>query len=406
MHDNTVKVAVHCGEAVNLCHELQDHQPHCQSLPKCTRRYDGPWSARQLVLWDPEAIYIAKQFDVINRLNLNDHVSILNILPATVPLLSRHACSVLYTESLLLAAEHTSESLNALIHSDITALSLIIGVAPVGTLLGTTTDSASTEIMSAWLGKKSPGRQTQFRIHIPWKIPRFSDWQNPEASNGLQTSTERIGVNSEELAAFFFGLYRKMFAFEDLSQMISLTQRQIHTPLAGDLRFYSRLTLVALLHLAKSQVLTDWAKCVDVLLQKIENDRSLILSSNNLQELYVHLHLSELWENPALEMDPRAAAAAFGTSRPVTGETGLLQHYDIPSVVYVVLVVPRSKLGVFDEPLESTGTPGLHISVSQQGMFENSFFGIGCCFGQLKAELGTALTIWPTRIPSTDLATR
>ena len=53
-------------------------------------------------------------------------------------------------------------------------------------------------------------------------------------------------------------------------------------------------------------------------------------------------------------------------------------------MVYVVLVVPRSKLGVFDEPLESTGTPGLHISVSQQGMFENSFFGIDCCFGQLK----------------------
>ena len=176
-----------------------------------------------------------------------------------------------------------------------------------------------------------------------------------------------------------------MFAFEDLSQMISLTQRQIHTPLAGDLRFYSRLTLVTLLHLAKSRVLTEWAKCVDVLLQKIENDRSLILGSNNLQELYLHLYMSGLWENPALEVNPRASAIRFGTSRPVTGETGLLQHYDIPSVVYVVLVVPRSKLGVFDEPLESTGTPGLHISVSQQGMFENCFFGIDCCFGQLKA---------------------
>ena len=111
-----------------------------------------------------------------------------------------------------------------------------------------------------------------------------------------------------------------MFAFEDLSQMISLMQRQIHMLLVGNLCFYLRLTLVALLHLAKSQVLTDWVKCVDVLLQKIENDRSLILSSNILQELYIHLHLSELWENPALEMNPRAAAAAFGMSRPVTGK--------------------------------------------------------------------------------------
>ncbi len=59
-----------------------------------------------------------------------------------------------------------------------------------------------------------------------------------------------------------------MVGFEDLSKMMSLTQHQIHTPLAGDLRFYARLTLVALLNLVKSQILTDWEKCVDVVAAK------------------------------------------------------------------------------------------------------------------------------------------
>lgn len=91
---------------------------------------------------------------------------------------------------------------------------------------------------------------------------------NSEAGNSLETSTERIGVDSEELAAFFFDLYQTMFAFEDLSKMMSLTQRQFHTPLAGDLRFYVRLTLVALLNLVKSRILTDWGTCVDVVAAK------------------------------------------------------------------------------------------------------------------------------------------
>ncbi len=123
IHTNTVKVAVHCGEAVSLYYDLQNHQPHCQSLPKCTRRYDGPWSERELTLWDPEGIYVAKQFDVTNTSNLNDHVGILNILQL------RSRFSVMHVpyctqKALLLPAERTSESRNALIHSDIIALSL------------------------------------------------------------------------------------------------------------------------------------------------------------------------------------------------------------------------------------------------------------------------------------------
>ena len=389
LHNDAIKIIMHCGEAINLCYELQSYQPGCRSLSKLTRLYNGPWKAGALTLTEPEGISLGEMFDVVDTSNLNDHVGILNILPAAALVLRHDACSVLYTESLLLAAEDTSKSLGALMFSDISVASLILGIAPVGHLLGTTTDSVGAEVISAWMMGNTPGQQRQLRMRIPWKWAQLGDRRTSGYDKNTHSTSGSIGVDSKELAEYFFGLYLKMFAFEDLSSMMSLMKRQIVTPLAGDLRFYSRMSLVALLRLAKNRVATDWGSCIDSLLEMIGNDHSLIVGSNSLQELYMHLHLSNLWENPSLKQNPKMLMTQFGRTRSTNGETGLLQHLDVPPLVHVALVVPRSKLGVFsDESLDSIGTPALHIAVAQEGLFENSFFAFDCFFGRLKHGSG------------------
>ena len=384
LRNDAVQIVVHSGEAVNLCYALQSYQPALKSLSKLTHSYNRPWSARALTLVEAAGTSLAKAFDVIDTSNLNDHIGILNILPAAAPLLSHNACSVLYTESLLLSAEDTSKSLTTLMFSDISAISLVMGIAPVGSLLGTTIDSVGNEILSALITGRTPGKQQQFRMRVPWKRASLEDGVELLNSDNTDSVIKAISIDSKELATYFFGLYLKMFAFENLSSLFSSLQRQLSTPLAGDLRFYSRLSLVALLHLAKGRIGTDWERCIETLLDMIGNDRSLLVSSNSMQELYMHLHLSGLWRNPMLEQNPRTEATQFGSPRSTSDETGLLRLSNVPPLVHVALVVPRSKLKIFtDESPDSVGTPGLHISITQEGMYDNSFFAIDCFFGRL-----------------------
>ena len=387
--NDAVRIIVHCGEVINLCYELQSYQSGRQ-LSKLTHLYSRPWHAKPLALTEPDGVHLAKPYNVIDTSNLIDHVGILNVLPAATPLLSRDASSVLYTESLLLASEDTTQSLGTQLLSDIATTSLLIGLTPVGHLLGTMTDSTATESFLALVAGKQLTRQQQFRVRIPWKRAPHGDNKVLQTTQSMTSSIQNIGIEPTELANYFFGIYLKMFDYEDLSQLMSRTRRQWTTPLAGDLRFYSRASLVALLHFVKSRVVTDWERCIRLLLDMIESDRSLILGSNNLQELYTHLHISGLWNNPGLERNPRDMANYFWPPiRSTSGESGLLKQPNVPPLVHVALIVPRSKLAILtrDSPNE-IGTPGFHIAITQEGISENCFFAIDCFFGKLKPVSG------------------
>lgn len=93
---NSVSVVHHCGESVNFSHALQDVRGS-GTLPASAYIYNKPWSATRLSL--PSTL--ATRFNVIDTSNIIDHVGLLNVLPAVVPLLSDQAGSTLYTESLL-----------------------------------------------------------------------------------------------------------------------------------------------------------------------------------------------------------------------------------------------------------------------------------------------------------------
>lgn len=161
--------------------------------------------------------------------------------------------------------------------------------------------------------------------------------------------------------------------------------RQVASPVAGDLRYYSRINLALLCTLIKSNVNTDWKKCNKRLLEKIESDTSLMIGTNSLQELFLHFHTLRLSPNVTLEHRPRYLdLSPLGMFIPSDFDEGLLSDPEVPSVAFLALAVPRSKLRIFtDQSPDQAGTPGLHISVRHGMMLENSFHSIQCFFGRI-----------------------
>ncbi|KAH9894494.1 hypothetical protein F4778DRAFT_277511 [Xylariomycetidae sp. FL2044] len=378
---DSIVIRLHCGEAVNFSHALQlaGGQP---TLPLGKHSFVKPWSAERLELVNPPG----SNFDIIDTSNIIDHIGILNVMPAVVPLLCKSPGAVMYTESLLQAATQPQKVLQTLLHGDVTTASLIFGIAPVGHLLGTTTDPHHVDQILNKIVPRDSGRQRQFRNRVPWRRAFDGDQKASLAlmNNPGNSRPQLVYIAPKQLALWFFNTYLDMFKrSEDLSIRMETIMRRLTNPLVGDLTFYSRLTLVGLLALATHTVSTDWETCVATLVAMIETDRTLIVSSNSLQELYVHLHTSGLWDVDALRMNPRQHMTQFGPPR-TSGDRGLLARAEVPPIAHIALVVPRGKLGVFtDSPNDEMGTPGLHLSVFHEPFFENCFFAIDVFFGRL-----------------------
>ena len=377
-----VCVSFFCGEALALSHRLQLQVTLDQQPSQLASTYVKAWSACPLLL--DGHVDLTSPFHIIDTSNLGDHVGFINILSATVPLLRRSASSVLYTESLLMASEDVSASLSTVLGSDVATFSLLIGLAPSGLVTGVTLDAVSNEAALFGVIQESTNGQKQFRMRVSWKYPQFSD-----ASVGRSTgSSLQIRFEAKELADYFFDLYRMMFAHEDVSKLTAQIARMSVGPHSVDLQRYTRAGMAALLRLARAIIQVDWEQTMRIFSNHLETDRSLIVGSNSLQELYVHLHNLGVWTTDCLKCSPYQLHGGFGLSlRPRSSEKGILAADDIPSIIHLVLVVPREKLTIFtDKTPDQIGTPALHVSVTQiddQNQYENCFYSFQAFFGSL-----------------------
>lgn len=126
----------------------------------------------------------------------------------------------------------------------------------------------------------------------------------------------------------------------------------------------------------------------DLFVGKIENDRTLLIGSNSLQELYLCLHCCGIWTSSILQCGPKQATHIPGLSlRSQPDESGLLAEAVVPPIVHLVLTVPRKSLRVFtDENPDTIGSPALLLSVTQNASryaYENLFSSIHCSFGRV-----------------------
>jgi hypothetical protein len=243
------------------------------------------------------------------------------------------------------------------------------------------TDTTHIELMLDMSVLSANGCQKDYRMRIPWKRATHGGNLVPTVE-----PLPRLEMDPHELACLFMQTYLSMFReAEDLSLMAQVTERRRNHPLAGDLGFYSRLSLVALVAAAKRNISTDWRECITALVMMIRSDKVLIVGSNSLQELYIHLHMSGLWQAYMFEGNARERTSSHGEPRPA-GEPGFLGQQFLPGTVHLAIIVPRNKLAIFkDRPIDHIRTPSLHLSVCT-GEIDNSFHAIDIFFGRFESD--------------------
>ena len=381
VHERNIVVRCFFGDALAFGHALQLRSSESEAKENTSRSYRKAWSSEPLLIDgdSPE-----QYFDVIDTSNLGDHVGLINMLSATAPLLKRGAPTVLYTESLLRAAEDIATSLDILLGSDVTTFSILVGLSPAGLLSNVTMDAVGNEA-ALFAIMPGDGKLGQYRMRLAWKPIESGDLVIHPNNHTI------VGFESKTLAAYLFSIYKKMFANEDPTQMMERMQRLHKVQYSVDLARYTRAGMAALLRLVKTRISVDWNAFMLAFLELIESDRTLIVGSNSLQELYMHLHLFGVWTTDALSKSPRQLGKDnLLYLRPKAADTGLLGREELPSIVHLVLIVPRKKLEVFQQRhLEDVGTPALHVSIAQaygSSPFENSFFSFQCFFGNIKYE--------------------
>lgn len=325
-------------------------------------------------------------FDVIDTSNISDHVGFLNSMPAAVPLLGRRLNSVLYVETLLRSSNETSEYLSTISHTDAETICLVAGVAPTAYLLGTSSENFGSEAVFG-RSQSQTGSMGQSRFRVAWQRPWIGD---PKAVAHIDASSPTLAVDPADLARSFFRWYLEIFSeFENLRNQLSVHLRRVGNPLSRDLGHYTRMTIVSLIGLARENIRCDWRGFSEALIDHIQRDQTLIVGSNSLQELCTLLHLSGIYTTSMLSKSPGGAAQDFAMATACPVVRSIDRYPGIPVVVAVALVVPRGTLQVFDlENLDRFGTPGLHMAIHCPGTFENSFFSVHLCFGELKVDEG------------------
>ncbi|KAL8872720.1 MAG: hypothetical protein Q9174_001698 [Haloplaca sp. 1 TL-2023] len=316
------------------------------------------------------------------------------MIVATVPLLRPSPTSVLCTESLL-AGSDTTATLPTALCSDVATFSLLVGITPIGCLSSVTMEAVSNE---AALQKFSEGggpggplsQQRQYRLRIHWRSPsgRFSLGQVSASAEKNASIFQRIAVDAKGLGAYLFSVYKKMFSDEDMSTLMAKMQRARTQHYGTDRQAYTRAAIVGLICLVKTRISTEWPLAIDTFLGLVESDRSLMVGTNSLQELNMHLAMSGAFTVPVLSEGPRRLENRLHLNlRARSQDGGLLGEADPPSIVYIVLSIPRQKLRVFtDREAEQVGSPDIHVSVKQQKgtqPYENCFYSFQCFFGHL-----------------------
>jgi hypothetical protein len=342
------------SNALSLCSALAERRLMLGSAPAYARQ----WTFSPMLL-DPED-YPQKQqidkstgptsFNVIDTSNLTDHVGLLNLLVSTIPCLERGPLSSLFIESLLHvpAGESQVETFSSLLLADQTAMFVSLGAAPVPYLTGVSTQSTAMDSMRAALGKANP-TTGQIQRRSQWKLSDQGDPRSP-----------CLQMRAQELARFLFIIYLEMFSVEGLGAYQDLNISKI-SGLA--VIHYTRSSFAEFVLFLSSRISVDWRMTIDLLMDQIIADRSLIVGMSNIQDLYVQFHRHGLYTIETLASPPRELASGLPSIR--ASGPGILARHSVSAIVCVNLIVPRESLDALTSLDNATlGTPALRAEIT------------------------------------------
>ncbi|KAK8055183.1 hypothetical protein PG993_000410 [Apiospora rasikravindrae] len=365
-----VNVSFATADALNFCQALKDASGGISSTHTLYRR-QFDMSGYEL---DPKRYSSSENkgllFDVIDTSNLADHLGAVNILVSASPLLKTVASSTLYVETLMKGASHRQAELDELLLGHAPLVSLILGVSAVESWTNATSTSAVDSIVIGAVYKQ--GNESHHHSRIAWK-------------HGCSLSVSEgpapmLYIEPDALSSVFFGIYHRMFENEDPYGFMGASQDQMLVAMRKSAypRFH-RGSLVALLKHACTNVDTDWPLVYRSLVDKIRDDRKLLLGSVYVQDLTLHMHSMGLFTDTWLQNDikPNPRADDFSAWN------------DIPAAVAVTLVVPRVSFNkIYDADPTKRSAPTLQVGLSSStpGQWQNFFADVQLAFGSVEPQ--------------------
>lgn len=363
------------GDALAFCHTLQ--HMHTAGDGSEANWYRDQYHMTPLVL-DGED-YGSQgdaplSFNVVDTSNLLDHVGSINLLVTATPLLEHSLSTTLYTEALVKQEEDLGRLVENILCGHFPTLSILFGLMPIEYWTNSTAISSVDEQFLDKIihsEKERASNTGQMYTRIIWK-----------RLVGKSPVVPIMSFNAPQLAHILYQVYLRMFKNEDFTQMISNINPR--TILNMSVLHFHRGSLASFLCFIKKRVITDWDKVMDIFDSLVENNPTLMMGMNYIQELYVHLHLLGLY-----------SPASFKTPFNRTGSPrclkGITRWKDIPAVVCITLKVPRARLGVITNvSLDKLGTPILQCILQSSGKYpgrqwQNIFVGLQLAFGDIKA---------------------
>ncbi|KAM6496295.1 hypothetical protein JOM56_009001 [Amanita muscaria] len=351
------------GDALAFCRAL-----HYRSVNNSINSgvYTMSWSPTLILLdgggYEEDSPHPAPlQFDVIDTSNLTDHLGLLNILVTSRPLMRRKPSSILHTNTLLPANDKgmVRDGFLTYLCGDISTMSLLLDLIPMSYVSNFTTHSNVHELTSLVMQNSS----RQFHERVAWRIGSISD----TSILPIEARTDkRLQFDDQQLADVLYDIYLQMFNDENMNVALQsmIKHPQVH---------YIRFSYAYLLRFVKDTVAVDWSACMKKLHTLISKDKTLIVGLNNLQDLYISMHLVGVY-----------SFFAFSTefNNYVVAKEGILNGWDeVPPLLCVTFIIPRSKFMPIEnlDPKEfgSLAFMGAIVGNGSHSCFQHyqSFFG-------------------------------
>ncbi|KAJ7507372.1 hypothetical protein B0H11DRAFT_1849934 [Mycena galericulata] len=337
---NTPIIRFFVGEATAVCHSLRTY---ATTGALTTGIPVAKWKTQLITLNKHEYLTAPTTFNVIDTSNLDDHIGCLNVIIASVPLLPvSPQYFVLYTESLLF-----DDSLNATkefakyLHTDLSTFSLLVGISPIDYLAGFSSRSNVHELIVNKAMKQEAG---QFH--------RVTTWKSPISANDIGPLSEKPLLpvfDSHQLGTRLYDMYIQLFEKEEARYFVQFAMDPTRMRMAvsmSNLIVEIRETFVLFLKLVRERLkIPDarWLETMERLFTLLEENNGKSLDLLTRHDFYARSHLHGVH-----------TASFFNVNLP---KFGPMAKWDrVPSLVRIVLVVPRENLALLENISDSIGT--------------------------------------------------
>ncbi|KAJ7689395.1 hypothetical protein B0H17DRAFT_937398 [Mycena rosella] len=343
--------AIFCARALQICKRsgvMETRIPVCQ------------WHTELITLDKEEYKHAPLVFDVVDTSNLHDHLGLINILVAAIPLLRGSGDGVLYLESLLTFSPdgNAPKDFAKDFYADLTVMSVLFCLCPVDYITGYSSRGNVHELIAYEQTRRGSTGLQQYHQTTTWR----------------SLSTNPPMVDSWQLGTFLYDLYHSLFEEEDSETFWQKHSVNPHPALQqSSLAHYSRESFVLLLRFIRDELQIpreEWIAVLDRFFSLHISDTSMKMDTLRFHDLCGLLYYYGVYTVDVYRMVKMPCVGPFKA------------WSQVPPLVRVFLTVPREKLQIL-----SKHTPTLEAGMQGPRMC-NLFSSIHAAFGTLSA-IGT-----------------